>query len=131
MFFLPYNRKTLYVRTRGATDFDAAFTLAFDGPVHPRDAVDDWRPRDALRRGLSIAARPSRLEDRSAGAAHFLASQRAREARRMRRDELLAELAAIAAAIESAPAALGALVVETRAASARTCSARAATSARR
>ena len=50
MFFLPYNRKTIFVRTHGATDFDAAFTLPFDGPVHPRDAIDDWRPRDQLRR---------------------------------------------------------------------------------
>ncbi len=53
MFFLPYNRKTIFVRTRGATDFDAAFELAFDGPVHPRDAVADWRERDRMRRGLS------------------------------------------------------------------------------
>ena len=50
MFFLPYNRKTIFVRTHGATDFDAAFALPFDGPMHPRDAVDDWRPRDQLRR---------------------------------------------------------------------------------
>jgi microcystin degradation protein MlrC len=52
MFFLPYNRKTIFVRTRGATDFDAAYRLQFDGPMHPRDPVDDWRSRDALRRGL-------------------------------------------------------------------------------
>jgi microcystin degradation protein MlrC len=57
MFFLPYNRKTLFVRTSGATDFDAAFQLRFDGPMHPRDPVDDWRPRDRARRGLEIAAR--------------------------------------------------------------------------
>jgi microcystin degradation protein MlrC len=50
MFFLPYNRKTIFVRTHGTTDFDAAFVLPFDGPVHPRDAVDDWRPRDQARR---------------------------------------------------------------------------------
>jgi microcystin degradation protein MlrC len=50
LFFLPMNRKTIFVRTRGATDFDAAFRLDFDGPVHPRDTVDDWRPRDRLRR---------------------------------------------------------------------------------
>jgi len=56
LFFLPYNRKTIFVRTRGTTDFEAAFDLVFDGPVHPRDAVDDWRPRDALRRGLAAAA---------------------------------------------------------------------------
>jgi hypothetical protein len=52
LFFLPYNRKTLFVRTRGATDFHAAFRLAFDGPVHPRDPIDDWRPRDRARRGI-------------------------------------------------------------------------------
>jgi len=52
MFFLPYNRKTIFVRTHGVTDFDAAFQLRFDGPMHPRDAVDDWRARDRLRRGL-------------------------------------------------------------------------------
>jgi hypothetical protein len=53
MFFLPYNRKTLFVRTRGTTDFDAAFGLTLDGPIHPRDRVDTWRDRDALRRGLT------------------------------------------------------------------------------
>jgi microcystin degradation protein MlrC len=55
MFFLPYNRKTIFVRTHGTTDFDAAFQLRFDGPMHPRDAVDDWRPRDRQRRGLDPA----------------------------------------------------------------------------
>jgi microcystin degradation protein MlrC len=50
MFFLPYNRKTIFVRTNGATDFDAAFGLHFDGPMHPRDRVDGWRERDQLRR---------------------------------------------------------------------------------
>jgi microcystin degradation protein MlrC len=52
MFFLPYNRKTLFVRTQGTTDFDAAFQLEFDGPIHPRDKIDDWRERDAIRRGI-------------------------------------------------------------------------------
>ena len=52
MFFLPYNRKTIFVRTHGTTDFDAAFQLRFDGPMHPRDPVDDWHDRDRLRRGL-------------------------------------------------------------------------------
>jgi microcystin degradation protein MlrC len=55
LFFLPMNRKTIFVRTRGVTDFDAAFRLSFDGAVHPRDPVDDWRPRDRQRRGLSPA----------------------------------------------------------------------------
>ncbi|MFT3693310.1 MAG: M81 family metallopeptidase [Kofleriaceae bacterium] len=53
MFFLRYNRKTLFVRTHGTTDFDAAFQLEFDGPIHPRDRVDDWRERDAKRRGIA------------------------------------------------------------------------------
>lgn len=52
MFFLPYNRKTIFVRTSGSTDFDAAYRLTFDGPMHPRDPVDDWRERDRLRRGV-------------------------------------------------------------------------------
>ena len=58
MFFLPYNRKTLFVRTRGTTDFDAAFELRFDGPMHPRDVVDDWRPRDQVRRGVATSVAP-------------------------------------------------------------------------
>ena len=53
MFFLPYNRKTIFVRTRGTTDFDAAYKLSFDGPMHPRDPVDDWRERDRMRRGIA------------------------------------------------------------------------------
>ena len=53
MFFLPYSRKTIFVRTRGTTDFDAAFQLPFDGPMHPRDPIDDWRARDRMRRGVT------------------------------------------------------------------------------
>jgi len=54
LFFLPYARKTIYVRTGGITDFDAAFALPrLRAPVHPRDAVDDWRTVDARRRGTS------------------------------------------------------------------------------
>jgi len=55
LFFLPYSRKTVFARTRGRSDFDAAFALVFDGPMHPRDAVDDWRARDRLRRGVAPA----------------------------------------------------------------------------
>jgi microcystin degradation protein MlrC len=51
LFFLPYARKTIYVRTRGVTDFDAAFDLPrLRGPIHPRDRVDDWHEADARRR---------------------------------------------------------------------------------
>lgn len=56
LFFLPYSRKTIFVRTRGVTDFDAAFRLRFDGPMYPRDPVDDWRARDRSRRGLAGSA---------------------------------------------------------------------------
>lgn len=58
VFFLAYNRKTLFARTRGRSDFDAAFQLAFDGPMHPRDTVDDWRERDRTRRGVDQGAAP-------------------------------------------------------------------------
>jgi hypothetical protein len=49
-FFLLHARKTIFVRTFGASDFDAAFQLQLDGPVHPRDAVADWRDRDRMGR---------------------------------------------------------------------------------
>jgi microcystin degradation protein MlrC len=48
--FLLYSRKALFARTRGRSDLDAAFQIGFDGPMHPRDVVDDWRERDRARR---------------------------------------------------------------------------------
>ncbi|MCA9538403.1 MAG: M81 family metallopeptidase [Myxococcales bacterium] len=50
LYFAPYSRKNLFVRTRGITDFDAAHEIQFAGPMHPRDAVHDWRPADRRRR---------------------------------------------------------------------------------
>ncbi len=64
MFFLPYNRKTIFVRTHGTTDFDAAFQLHFDGPMHPRDPVADWRERDQLRRGTESTYATSQRQAR-------------------------------------------------------------------
>jgi microcystin degradation protein MlrC len=58
MFFLAYNRKTVFVKTEGTTNFDAAFQLGFDGPMHPRDVVEDWRERDGLRRGVPPVPSP-------------------------------------------------------------------------
>lgn len=52
LFFAPMARKTIYVKTRGATDFDGASGLTFDGPMHPRDTVSDWREADARRRAV-------------------------------------------------------------------------------
>ncbi len=51
IYFALVNRRTFYVRTRGLTDVDRALALTFDGPVHPKDRVDDWRPADRRRRG--------------------------------------------------------------------------------
>jgi microcystin degradation protein MlrC len=50
LFYLPYARKTIYVKTKGITDFDAAYALPFTDAMHPRDAVEDWRPADRRRR---------------------------------------------------------------------------------
>lgn len=53
LFFLPYARLALLVRTHGATDLDAAYALPFDGPMYPRDEVADWRERDRARRAAA------------------------------------------------------------------------------
>ncbi len=53
IFFLPYARMSLYVKTDGITDFDAAYELEFADPMHPRDTVYDWRPADRRRRGIT------------------------------------------------------------------------------
>lgn len=52
LFFGLHNRKTLYCRTSGVTDFDAAKGLDLVGDLHPFQTVDDWRPADRRRRGL-------------------------------------------------------------------------------
>jgi microcystin degradation protein MlrC len=50
MFFAVMARLTLYVRTHGVTDFDAAYGLEFAGAIHPRDVVTEWRSTDQRRR---------------------------------------------------------------------------------
>jgi microcystin degradation protein MlrC len=53
LFFAHVNRQTIYARTEGITDFDAAIReIAWDAPLHPRDEVADWRPNDRRRRGV-------------------------------------------------------------------------------
>jgi microcystin degradation protein MlrC len=59
LYFLPYTRLTIYVRTSGVTDFDAASALPFDGPMHPRDPVTDWREADRRRRAVGAELRVS------------------------------------------------------------------------
>jgi microcystin degradation protein MlrC len=51
LYFAPYARKNIFVKTRGATDFDAISTLTFQDPVWPLQDVDGWREIDGLRRG--------------------------------------------------------------------------------
>lgn len=53
LYFLKQNRRTIYVRTRGATDFDRVRELTFNAEVYPLYPVKEWRPVDAQRRGLS------------------------------------------------------------------------------
>ena len=55
IYFLPYSRMNIFVRTQGVTDFDAAFGLSFAGQVYPRDEVSSWRPADARRRSPRAA----------------------------------------------------------------------------
>jgi microcystin degradation protein MlrC len=52
LYFAGMNRKTIYAKTRGVTDFDTVNQVQFNHPVHPRDEVRDWRPTDRARRGL-------------------------------------------------------------------------------
>lgn len=59
LFFAPMARKVIYVRTEGATDLDAAYANAFDGPVWPRDPVHEWRTTDARRRDPGACSRPA------------------------------------------------------------------------
>ncbi|HEY1099389.1 MAG TPA: M81 family metallopeptidase, partial [Myxococcota bacterium] len=54
LFFLPYMRDVIFVKTSGVTDFDAAFALPFTDPVTPRDDVVDWHATDARRRALRL-----------------------------------------------------------------------------
>lgn len=53
LYFWRYNRKSLYVRTRGATDFDAARNIELTDAVHPFSEVNEWQPVDRRRRGLA------------------------------------------------------------------------------
>ena len=49
-WFLPVLRQGYLVQTRGPTDFDALTRRTFDGPMHPKDDVPDWRDADRRRR---------------------------------------------------------------------------------
>jgi microcystin degradation protein MlrC len=51
--FLPWNRRSYFVKTSGITDLDAAYALEFTDGIHPRDEVACWRPADRRRRGVT------------------------------------------------------------------------------
>lgn len=55
LFFAAHSRMSLYVKSEGLTDFDAAYVIDFAGAMHPRDTVHRWRPTDRRRRGLPSA----------------------------------------------------------------------------
>ena len=52
LYFALENRKTIYARTRGVTDFSAIEALELTDRVFPLDDVTDWRPVDARRRAI-------------------------------------------------------------------------------
>ena len=52
LYFWKLNRKTIYARTKGVTDFDYMHQIQFHDPVHPRDEVACWRATDRRRRGV-------------------------------------------------------------------------------
>ncbi len=53
LYFALHNRKTIYAKTKGATDFDAVWRQEFALPTHPKHEVERWRPTDRARRGLA------------------------------------------------------------------------------
>lgn len=52
LFYARWERGFVYVRTGGVTDFDAALTLPFAGPVWPKQRLSDWLGEDQRRRAL-------------------------------------------------------------------------------
>ncbi len=53
VYFALSHRKSVPIRTRGASDLDLPLTRGvFNDPVYPRDPVTDWRPADRRRRGV-------------------------------------------------------------------------------
>jgi microcystin degradation protein MlrC len=56
LFFLPYARKVLFVRTKGRTDLDEALHVQYAGPVHPQTKLSEWRSGDRRRRHQTAGA---------------------------------------------------------------------------
>jgi microcystin degradation protein MlrC len=50
LYFAPYHRWTYFAKTRGLSDFDVAYSMERDGPMHPTEKLSDWRECDRRRR---------------------------------------------------------------------------------
>ncbi|MEQ1566490.1 MAG: M81 family metallopeptidase [Myxococcota bacterium] len=48
--YLPYNRLSLWAKTRGVTDLHAMEGIVYDGPMWPFTRLADWRGADRRRR---------------------------------------------------------------------------------
>lgn len=56
VYFALMHRKSVPIRTRGASDLDLPLRRGvFNGPVYPRDPITDWRPHDLRRRARASA----------------------------------------------------------------------------
>ncbi|HAN30936.1 MAG TPA: hypothetical protein DCQ06_05010, partial [Myxococcales bacterium] len=53
LYFLPYARKCLYVRTSGTTDLDVWRQHQYARPTWPQQDPPGWRASDRIRRGLA------------------------------------------------------------------------------
>lgn len=53
LYYATHCFASLYVKTEGITDLDRVLTIHLNGPAWPRDQLNDWRPEDRRRRGLS------------------------------------------------------------------------------
>lgn len=54
LFYLAHSRKTLYVKTRGVTDFERLLEMEIPYPAYPKDDIVDWRAVDAHKRQVRV-----------------------------------------------------------------------------
>jgi long-chain acyl-CoA synthetase len=66
LYFAAVNRKTIAVRSAGATDLGLVTSLEFNDAVYPAQPVADWRVADRRRRGLPAPAPRAAADDGAA-----------------------------------------------------------------
>lgn len=54
LHYLTRSPKTLYVKTKGITDFDAVLAQDLPYPAYPKDDIIDWRAIDAHKRQVKV-----------------------------------------------------------------------------